>query len=142
MPRSRKKKYDAAQEVARLCYAEGNKAWFTTRQLNEQWGDYWGESSYKRVSGHPYLYTKYDKSEGIVEWDIFTIEFVGSFATPEPTASVERINSGALPWLVGESGKGDRVEIFAGVSMEDFAKLISKAGGSTSKPNILKPTML
>jgi hypothetical protein len=37
-----------------LCYVSENFAWFTTRSLEEQWGDDWDDAPYEHNAGEPY----------------------------------------------------------------------------------------
>lgn len=37
----------------KLCYVEGNKAWFTDNFEN-QWGDDWDDKPYEDNAGYPY----------------------------------------------------------------------------------------
>lgn len=44
----------ALNPKAVLCYVDGNKAWFTTKPLAEQWGDDWDDAPYEHNAGQPY----------------------------------------------------------------------------------------
>ena len=37
-----------------LCYIDGPWAYFTTRPVAEQWGDYWDDAPYEHNAGEPY----------------------------------------------------------------------------------------
>ena len=37
-----------------LCYVEGNWAYFTTKDLDKQWGDDWDDAPYEHNAGTPY----------------------------------------------------------------------------------------
>lgn len=112
----------------------GSTAWFTTQDLRAQWGDDWGSPGYEQVSGLPYRYTKYDREDGLKAWSVSTVEFVGNFLPPhEPPGktrwSVQQINDQARPWLRGRDSAGSLVEINAGVSVEEFRRLIAACSG-------------
>ena len=38
----------------KLCYVQNNKAFFTTQNLEDQWGDDWDDIPYEHNSGYPY----------------------------------------------------------------------------------------
>lgn len=38
----------------RLCYVEGDWAYFTTQPLDKQWGDDWDDAPYEHNAGEPY----------------------------------------------------------------------------------------
>lgn len=37
-----------------LCYVDGNRAYFTTQPLDQQWGDDWDDAPYEHNAGTPY----------------------------------------------------------------------------------------
>lgn len=41
-------------EEYKLCYVEDNFAYFTSKDLSEQWGDGWGKKPYEHNAGIPY----------------------------------------------------------------------------------------
>ena len=41
------------EQYYKLCYVEGNKAWFTNN-FEKQWGDDWNDSPYECNAGYPY----------------------------------------------------------------------------------------
>jgi hypothetical protein len=43
------------QENAVLCYLDENWAYFTTQDLDKQWGDDWNDAPYEHNAGPPYL---------------------------------------------------------------------------------------
>ncbi len=125
-----------------LCYAEEGEAWFTTQDLRNQWGDYWGEKSYKRVSGHPHAYTKYDREEGLEIWDIVRVSFSGPFSLPHPSMSVEEINAKKAPWLSASSSQTSPIEIFAGTTLDEFVDMVTAAGGVASSPKRMESSIV
>lgn len=113
---------------ARLCYVANNVAYFTTTSLEEQWGDDWNDVPYEHNAGLPYDSSKKNS------WEIVAVRFAGPFVTPRygytnSPYSVEIINKGVVPWLRTEEHEPNVVEIFAGVSIKKFAKLIKKGEG-------------
>lgn len=37
-----------------LCFVKGNRAYFTRKDLDEQWGDDWDDRPYEYNAGEPY----------------------------------------------------------------------------------------
>ena len=112
-----------------LCYIVGNLAYFTTRQLDLQWGDDWNDVPYEHNAGSPY------KKEG---HQIFEVAFYGPFETPaerngiNSIYSVEMINAGATPWLWWSNTNkepGKIILIYAGISLKEFSRSIKIGGG-------------
>lgn len=113
-----------------LCYIEGSFAYFTTNELSRQGGDDWDDVPYEHNAGEPYKWIKgSDEPEYIIEkvaWD-------GDFELPgynelNSSYSVDMINKKMVPWLEG-CFDAKSINIYAGVSIEDFASLIHKGGG-------------
>ena len=46
----------------RLCYVNGPFAYFTTKEVSEQWGDDWNDAPYEHNAGKPYEWSKRDKA--------------------------------------------------------------------------------
>lgn len=89
------------RDDAKLCYISGGHdydkdepnewiAFFTTKELSEQWGDDWNDSPYEHNAGWPYLphkhYKGYDREKkewydgsdyenGIPKWRIYQVTF-------------------------------------------------------------------
>src|SRR5687767_4237066 len=40
--------------AAKICYADGRWAHFTTQELSQQWGDDWDDAPYEHNAGWPY----------------------------------------------------------------------------------------
>jgi len=107
------------KEDYKLCYIKNNYAYFTTQDLEKQWGDDWNDAPYEYNAGDPY--------EG--EWDILKIFFESTLNTPSNIYtrfqySVEDINTNKVPWL-----EKDQNIIMAGCSIDDFIKKIIDLDG-------------
>lgn len=123
----------------KLCYVEGSWAYFTSQSLEDQWGDDWNDAPYEHNSGDPYTFDEHDAKKGKEPWHIVEVAIQTSLETPDAwvsnsSYSVQDINSKAVPWLQsGKYGKryenGEPIQIWAGTSIEDFMKLVHKAGG-------------
>jgi hypothetical protein len=115
----------------KLCYCDGPWAYFTNQPLDKQWGDDWNDAPYEHNAGRPYnsggeIITK-------VAWD-GPFELPGGGMCNSPY-SVERINAGAVPWLVTSQWEdGPVVVIPAGVDLVEFCDLIKQGGGSVYSP--------
>lgn len=128
----------------KLCYVDGNFAYFTTQELSEQWGDDWNDAPYEHNAGWPAtpfrhykggcdcLACKRDWNEdGTPKWIIKKVAFDGPFDLPcdgyhNSPYSVQEINAGAVAWLYHEDSN---TSIMAGTSIDDFMKLVIDAGG-------------
>ena len=114
----------------KLCYIEGNFAYFTTQDLTKQWGDDWNDAPYEHNAGTPY--EPYKEGES---WEIVKVAFDGDFETPADIAghnssySVEMINKGAIAWLT-QRWSETKVSIHAGASIHQFISLIEIGGGT------------
>jgi hypothetical protein len=124
----------------RLCYVSRPWAWFTTKPLDEQWGDDWNDAPYQHNAGWPY------RDE---EYTYVKVAFEGPFYAPGESprgeidglddswngVSVEEMNREERhPWLI-ETNYGDLygergVEIWAGTTLKEFIGLVEDAGGS------------
>lgn len=118
-----------------LCYVDGSWAYFTTRDLNHQWGDDWNDSPYEHNAGTPYEFRPQPGGLKIEPWEIVKVAYEGPFDTPRENHfnspwSVEAINGGAVPWL-RSSGWGSEVTvaICAGTPLTEFKRLIRQSGG-------------
>jgi len=122
-------------EEPKLCYVEGRMAYFTTRELDKQWGDDWNDAPYEHNAGTPY----HDRQNNPPQWVISTIMFDSNMETPADIAacnspfSVEQINAGITPWLVNRFEKPYR-KIFAGVTPDEFMDTIEADGGIVYVP--------
>ncbi len=118
-------------ETYKLCYVEWAWAYFTTRSLEQQWGDDWNDAPYEHNAGTPYTWAEY---MGEPKYDVQKVAWDGNFETPSEghsnsPFSVEQINAGAIAWLRTSRWEECAVNIFAGTTFPDFVKLIHKAGG-------------
>lgn len=137
----------------KLCYIANNFAYFTTQDLDKQWGDDWDDAPYEHNAGQPYPpHYRYfadgrtEKMEGdwnadgTPKWQIVKIAFYcPSAATPAETAgrnspySVQMINNKLIPWLTVYPDKA----LFAGASINSFVEFIEEAGGEVFFPKSL-----
>lgn len=128
-----------------LCYVDGSWAWFTTRALEDQWGDDWNDAPYRYNAGDPYgplvIYkvTGPEKDprdwneDGTPKWDVYPVAFRGPFETgwhPD-TLSVQDINAGAMAWIKGYAWdtKHRDVYIKAGATFAEFCNLVRRCDG-------------
>lgn len=141
------------KELYKLCYIENNFAYFTTQDLDKQWGDDWDDAPYEHNAEEPYTpairYFTADRQEkvetdwnadGSPKWEIMKIAFYcPSSATPAESAgmnspySVEMINNKLIPWLTVYPDKG----LFAGASIDEFVEFIEESGGEIFFPKSL-----
>lgn len=121
----------------RLCYVDGQKAYFTDN-FEKQWGDDWNDKPYECNAGEPYN----SWSELIEDnEDIFkrkykhhqiklkTLYFeTNDWSERKPCDmgrfSVEEINKGTIAWV-----HTDEFNILAGTEIEEFIKIIKENGG-------------
>lgn len=127
-----------------LCYVSGWQAYFTTRELSEQWGDDWNDAPYEHNAGTPYgpsksfsrlvdgvwsSGTQYDGDRP--GWTITRVVFDGQgWQTPSEghinsPYSVQDINASAVPWLWNPE---TRKAIPAGTKLSEFGKLVPCIG--------------
>jgi hypothetical protein len=118
---------DATGETFRLCYVDdGFTAYFTTQELEKQWGDDWNDAPYEHNAGTPYTPHATDE-----KWEIKKVKFEGPFLLPCSNVansgfSVEGINRGDIAWLRTESqGAG----LMAGASIALFSTFVQQHGG-------------
>jgi hypothetical protein len=115
----------------RLCYVDGHFAYFTTKELSEQWGDDWNDAPYEHNAGKPYEWSGSDKAP---KWEILKIAFEGSLRTPDSGVSntpysVQDINKGQVAWLENEPWEKTPVRIFAGATLDEFTRAIKSTDG-------------
>jgi len=108
-----------------LCYIEDAWAYFTTQELEKQWGDDWNDAPYEHNAGTPYT------EEG---FKITRVAFDGEFEQPKDghfnsPYSVEMINKKACAWLRTSSWKEKQDAICAGATFEEFEMFIKRNGG-------------
>jgi hypothetical protein len=138
----------------KLCYIEKSFAYFTTQDLDKQWGDDWDDAPYEHNAGTPYTphihYFTADRQEkvetdwnadGTPKWEIVKIAFCSVAETPAQMSfvgssqySVKQINAGLTPWL---TSREHNKWLFAGVSINSFVKFIEESGGEVFFPKSL-----
>lgn len=111
-----------------LCYVSNCVAYFTTQELDKQWGNDWNDAPYEHNAGTPYESHRADE-----HWEIVQVEFSGEFWEPcdglsNSPWSVQQINRGFCPWLRTETSC-----IMAGATVEEFCRFITKNNGSITK---------
>lgn len=133
-------KEDITKEDLKLCFIddERNCAYFTEKEVTEQWGDDWDDVPYEHNAGTPYE-NDYDQPEQGVKngMGIYPkikivkvfFELPNYYNTPHTgytnsPFSVEMINKGVVAWLWTDDFK-----LFAGTTMNDFIETIQKNGG-------------
>lgn len=129
----------AQESDFKLCYVEGDWAYFTTQALDKQWGDDWNDAPYEHNAERPYEWQEYMTRHGIEPYEIKKLPFDGDFAQPcsytfNSAYSVEMINGGAIPWLWSPSYGVPAVTIPAGTNLPDFIRLVKEAGGRVYLP--------
>jgi len=110
----------------KLCYVKGAKAYFTTQEIDRQWGDDWNDAPYEHNAGTPYKEEGHNIKSIYFEADLYTPE---EFAGSNSRYSVEMINNLATPWLSFESWSSHKTVIFAGESLEGFIEKVQSIGG-------------
>lgn len=126
------------EEIYKLCYIEGNKAWFTNN-LKKQWGDDWDDRPYECNAGEPYEYwleeieckpKEYKQHE--IKHKILYFE-TNDWSDKRPydmgRFSVKDINKQAVAWI-----HTDKINILAGTTYENFIDIIEKNGGKIYLP--------
>jgi len=135
----------------KLCYIDKYSfAYFTTQDLEKQWGDDWNDAPYEHNAGTPYEphYHYYvdgrkEKNEtdwnedGTPKWEIYTVAYdywaadtPGEIGGPNSRYSVQSINKKLTPWLTKWPDKA----LFAGASVEEFITFIEECGGTVYLP--------
>lgn len=120
-------------EEYKLCYIDGNKAWFTNN-FNKQWGDDWNDAPYEDNAGEPYdywmeliennegKYKHYEIKHKCIYFE--TNDWTERKASDLGNFSVEDINEQRVCWLCT-----DKFDIFAGITYENFKKIIKENNG-------------
>lgn len=134
----------------KLCYIEKSFAYFTTQDLDKQWGDDWDDAPYEHNAGQPYTprmryyadgrtekIPEYWNEDGSPKWKIMKIAFdCPSSATPCESAgrnsqySLQMINNKLIPWLTMYPYKA----LFAGATIDEFVEFIEEADGEIFFP--------
>lgn len=124
-----------ASETLRLCYVDLPWAFFTTRDLAEQWGDDWNDAPYEHNAERPYEDWHSAREGKPLRWEIVQVAVETELSPPcEPGFnsspwSVEQINRGDVPWLRDHYG-GKHPPIMAGTTLPDFIAAIEASGGT------------
>ena len=120
----------------KLCYVEGNKAWFSDNFEN-QWGDDWNDRPYECNAEVPY--TSWEEKigedeEGKPIYRVHKIKHKTLYFETEDWMdqrpcdigrfSVEDINKQAVAWV-----HTDKYNILAGTTIEKFIETIENNGG-------------
>lgn len=113
----------------KLCYIEGNWAYFTTQEISKQWGDDWDDVPYEYNAGSPYAWGEHEQARHIEPWTIAKVFFSGNFSQPceghlNSPYNVQMINRGDVPWL-----RSGTIRIMAGTTLPDFVAAVREAGG-------------
>lgn len=127
------------EEEYKLCYVEGQKAYFTSN-FEKQWGDDWDDVPYECNAGEPYgtwselieenaVKRKYKHHPIYIETLYFeTNDWTERKPCDVGRFSVENINKRNVAWVAT-----DKFCIQAGTTMKDFIKTIEENGGSIWK---------
>ena len=107
----------------KLCYIEGNFAYFTTQDLKKQWGDDWNDAPMDCNAGPPYEWAEH---RNVPFYKLVRVAFYCFDLEIPHDVSVQAVNRGAQPWLFTWDYK---VTIPAGVTIEEFKALVREAGG-------------
>jgi len=125
------------RDGARLCYVSGPWAYFTTKELGEQWGDDWNDVPYEHNAGIPYMWRN---ARDKPQWHIFKLAFDSDSALPDDWCgsnspySVQAINKGVVPWLRPDPYNYLGATIMAGTTYRDFIWAIEQSGGRVYVP--------
>ena len=129
-------------EYYKLCYVDGNKAWFTNN-FEKQWGDDWNDKPYEHNAGEPYeywleeipheppVYEKQYKRHEIKHKILFfeTEDWNDQRPCDMGRYSVEDINKQAVAWV-----HTSEFNILAGTTYENFIDIIEKHNGKIYLP--------
>lgn len=126
------------QLMSKLCFVQGNWAYFTTLPVEEQWGDDWDDAPYEHNAGEPY-----DDSKNTTDpmWLITKVAFDCDLVPPcsghlNSPYTVRAINTGAAPWLRSPiwTKPEKLMAVQAGTTLAQFIQLIKRAGGTVYTP--------
>ena len=123
----------------RLCYIDSHDggAWFTSCDLDKQWGDDWNDAPYEHNAGEPYRdHYPVESEKKRVSHRLFKVYWESKdYKTPKDGFlnspwSVERINAQLLPWLIPVDGAGAHVKpVVAGTTLREFLKFVEESEG-------------
>lgn len=129
-----------------LCYVDRNFAYFTSIPIELQWGDDWNDAPYEHNAGQPYGDHRPTPGAPLVEHSILKVAFDGDLSTPRDgfdynsLYSVEDINNKKVPWLKSinydqpRESDEEHLAAWGGDSLDDFIKVVLKAGGNVYIP--------
>jgi len=131
--------YEEDRDNAKLCCIRWGRAYFTTQDVTEQWGDDWNDAPYEHNAGAPYKQCKDNWERGEEQWQIFEIPFDSGLVAPGDSGlnskySIQDINRGDVPWLQSPLWSKSEVQIMAGTTFKEFAIIINQAGGTVYVP--------
>jgi hypothetical protein len=140
----------------KLCYIKGDTAYFTTQDLDKQWGDDWNDVPYEHNAGTPYgpsisYFVDGREEKNPLDWNedgtprfsLYHLKFTAwQLETPADNVrnsrySVKDINAGAVAWLRGNLDDGTPIAIPAGASIDEFKQKVRLAGGTIYLPEIV-----
>lgn len=117
---------------AQLCFVKENVAYFTTRSLDEQGGDDWGDIPYEHNAGAPYEAWRDDE-----DWAIVRVAFDdygngthlvdpshGHMNSPFSVVMINRDKK--VPWLVSLTGTDTK--LYAGTTLLEFTETLTSLG--------------
>lgn len=113
----------------RLCYVDGNKAYFTRIPMEKQWGDDWDDAPYEHNAGEPYVEHEHDVIAVYVETGNNCSELrTPCYGFTNSPYSVKSINNREVPWITyliySKLGSHSTNQLFAGIPLEEFAEII------------------
>ena len=104
-----------------LCYVTGQWAYFTTKALEDQWGDDWDDAPWNCNAEAP---------SGGDGYRIVLVAYCADLDLPGDSYSVQQINAGAAAWLSSPRWAKTSCVIHAGTPLSEFKRLIRAAGGT------------
>lgn len=134
---------EVSVDKLKLCYIKDNWAYFTTRAVENQWGDHWNDAPYEHNAGEPYTFLEYDKKHGVIPWEIVKVAWEGDFQVPcdghrNSPWSVQQINAGQVCWLCVPGWRvpieGTSMGLFAGANLQEFRDFVHGNGGVVYEP--------
>lgn len=112
----------------KLCFVRDHKAYFTTQEPGEVWGDDWDDHPYEHNAGLPYTRDGHDILCVYFDADLKeACQQPGSF-------SAEELNAGEFPWLM-QGFRKDDLRIYAGTTIDEFIVTIDRIGGTVYLPH-------
>ena len=120
----------------KLCYVEGNKAWFSD-SFENQWGDDWNDRPYECNAEEPYdswgeeigedeeekkIYKYHEIKHKVLYFE--TNDWMDERPCDIGRFSVEDINKQAVAWV-----HTSKYNILAGTTIEKFIEVIESNGG-------------